>query len=73
VLIKFLTDEDNADASLSVSKTKQEQITPVSKRARQVGPISSEEENDIPCLPPGIEEQYGFKINPVRKTSYKTL
>ncbi|KAG1218924.1 hypothetical protein G6F35_007923 [Rhizopus arrhizus] len=58
------SDEDNADASLSVSKTKQEQITPVSKRARQVGPISSEEENDIPCLPPGIEEQYGFKINP---------
>lgn len=63
-------DEDNTDNSLSTSNlllannTKEE---PSNKRPRRIGPMTStsEEEYDVVALPPGIEEQYGFKINPV--------
>ncbi|KAI8885918.1 hypothetical protein K501DRAFT_331620 [Backusella circina FSU 941] len=53
------SDEDNADNSLSTP--------PVPKRQRQLGVVfsTSEEEYDGRVeLPAGIEEQYGFKINP---------
>ena len=64
-LITFLLDEDNID-TLTV-----EDIPPPTKKSRPMDTnlFTSEEENEsnIACLPPGIEEQYGFKINPVRQ------
>ena len=71
------SDEDNTESSLpplplshSHSLTKEELI-PSAKRQRHLGPFvssTSEEESDanaVAALPEGIEEQYGFKINPV--------
>lgn len=58
-------DEDNTDTSVGLTN---EELEPITKRQRQTGPLvssTSEEETDIATLPEGIEEQYGFKINPV--------
>ncbi|CEP08551.1 hypothetical protein, partial, partial [Parasitella parasitica] len=68
------SDEDNTDtlfpaASTSLSLSKEE-IMPTAKRQRHLGAFvssTSEEESDanaVVALPDGIEEQYGFKINP---------
>jgi hypothetical protein len=64
-----MIDEDNTDTSIP-GKNKLE-LQPNTKRTRHVGPMvssTSEEEfdgNAVVALPEGIEEQYGFKINPV--------
>ncbi|GAA5810959.1 hypothetical protein MFLAVUS_004387 [Mucor flavus] len=60
------SDEDNTDASLPIS-TPIDLTTPTTtKRQRRTGPTlsTSEEEYDVVALPEGIEELYGFKINP---------
>lgn len=48
-------------------KISKEELLSATKRQRRFGPVSStsEEDYDIVALPEGIEEQYGFKINPV--------
>ncbi|CEG73083.1 Putative Choline-phosphate cytidylyltransferase [Rhizopus microsporus] len=59
------SDEDNTDTSLP--QPLHQELSPVTKKLRQFGPnlSTSEEENEhLVCLPPGIEEQYGFRINP---------
>ncbi|KAI7901680.1 uncharacterized protein BX663DRAFT_513665 [Cokeromyces recurvatus] len=62
------SDEDNTDSSILPSK---EEIIHTAKRKRQLGstmtPFTTEEEEknkSIATLPEGIEERYGFKINP---------
>lgn len=68
----MVLDEDNTDTSMSSkSKIVKDELEPNTKRTRHVGPLvssTSEEEfegNPLVALPEGIEEQYGFKINPV--------
>lgn len=70
------SDEDNTDNSISAAAAAAVAATAATmlkedpalsaKRQRRFGPVSttSEEEYDIVSLPEGIEEQYGFKINP---------
>lgn len=67
-----MIDEDNTDTSIpGKSELTKEELQPNTKRTRHVGPMvssTSEEEfdgNAVVALPEGIEEQYGFKINPV--------
>lgn len=76
-------DEDNTDNSISAAAAAAVAATAATmlkedpalsaKRQRRFGPVSttSEEEYDIVSLPEGIEEQYGFKINPVILFSLK--
>ncbi|KAL9540724.1 hypothetical protein MBANPS3_009526 [Mucor bainieri] len=71
------SDEDNTETSLPPLPTfsnshslPKDGLIPMAKRQRHLGPFvssTSEEESDanaIVALPEGIEEQYGFKINP---------
>lgn len=74
----YCLDEDNTETSLPPLPTfsnshslPKDELIPIAKRQRHLGPFvssTSEEESDanaIVALPEGIEEQYGFKINPV--------
>ncbi|OBZ87594.1 Choline-phosphate cytidylyltransferase B [Choanephora cucurbitarum] len=64
------SDEDNTDTSVPIPKSVPKDEVALLKRQRHVGPhvsSTSDEEFDsnvVVALPEGIEEQYGFKINP---------
>ncbi|KAI8371815.1 hypothetical protein BD560DRAFT_395521 [Blakeslea trispora] len=65
------SDEDNTDTSVPIPKSiPKDEVALAAKRQRQAGPVvssTSDEEYDstvLVALPEGIEEQYGFKINP---------